>query len=99
VLHGVSCGFADKEIAYRLGIKAKSVQHYVGLAIRELGFSNRVDIARWIWFEPEVVMRQPAFVDLHLPGCKCPHPRCVKMAAFGSPVDSTGAPAAPDIAA
>lgn len=82
VLKLVSSGLSNKEIAFALELSLGTVKTYVQQLIDDSGFANRVQIARWAWFYPRLFEGATCDLLLHLPGCLCPHPRCVLMLAM-----------------
>ena len=47
VLRYIARGYAYKEIAYRLSISPKTVEHHVSSVLRKLQLSNRYELTRW----------------------------------------------------
>ena len=47
VLRYIARGYAYKEIALRLGISAKTVEHHVSSVLRKLQLSSRHELTRW----------------------------------------------------
>ena len=47
VLRFIARGYAYKEIAYRLSISPKTVEHHVSSVLRKLQLSNRYELTRW----------------------------------------------------
>lgn len=82
----VSEGHSDKEIGFRMGIAIGTVRRNVSDLLRGLTLANRVQLARWGWFYPNLFTGAPCDVLLHLAGCKCALPRCVLMAALSPPL-------------
>jgi DNA-binding CsgD family transcriptional regulator len=79
VLAHVACGLPNKEIAYFMYTTPRTIESYIAELLRGLGFSNRVQLARWAYFYPSVLFGAACEVNLHLPGCACSHPRCVEL--------------------
>jgi DNA-binding CsgD family transcriptional regulator len=79
VCERISDGFANKEIAFLLGLTENTVKNYVSDLLQNLPLRNRVEIARWVFFYPSVLVGNACELLLHLPGCACGHPRCVYM--------------------
>jgi non-specific serine/threonine protein kinase len=44
----VAKGFTNREIASRLGISHRTVDHHVASALQKLGFRNRARLASWL---------------------------------------------------
>ncbi len=83
VLRMLSCGRQNKEIAYALSVSESTVKGYISRLMRAGGFANRIELARWAMFHPELFHEgSAAEVELHLPGCPCDHPRCIEMRAI-----------------
>jgi DNA-binding CsgD family transcriptional regulator len=82
VLRLISCGQPNKEIAYSLSISLSTVKGYVAEFLG-LGFSNRVQVARWALLHPHVFATTHAIeIELHFPGCPCGQPRCEELRDF-----------------
>jgi DNA-binding CsgD family transcriptional regulator len=79
VLRLVANGLPNKEIAFHLGIGFETAKTYVADLIRELGLTNRVEVARWAILNPKAFEGEPTDLNLHLLGCPCSDPRCVRM--------------------
>ena len=47
MLRYIARGYAYKEIALRLGISAKTVEHHVSSVLRKLQLSSRHELTRW----------------------------------------------------
>lgn len=80
VLHLISCGFANKEIAHALETTTRTIESYIAEMLRGLGFANRVHLARWAYLYPLAAHGAACEINLHLhlPGCACPHPQCAE---------------------
>lgn len=57
VVQLVCCGFADKEIAFLLGVSSATVKAHMSRAIRDMGLYRRHQLVRFIFenglFDPE----------------------------------------------
>ncbi len=57
VVQLVCCGFADKEIAFLLGVSSATVKAHMSRAIRDMGLYRRHQLVRYIFenglFDPE----------------------------------------------
>ena len=48
----VSCGLSNKEIAAKLEISVRTVENHISHILDKKGFSNRVEIARYVFEQP-----------------------------------------------
>lgn len=57
VVQLVCCGFADKEIAFLLGVSSATVKAHMSRAIRDMGLYRRHQLVRYVFengmFDPE----------------------------------------------
>lgn len=77
VVQLVCCGFADKEIAFLLGVSSATVKAHMSRAIRDMGLYRRHQLVRYIFenglFDPE---RAEAEIARRRAGqATKPHPR------------------------
>ena len=76
VLHYLTHGCANKEIAARLGISESTVKEYVTTLLSGLGLGNRVRLSIWGTLNPDFVKGHASSAPIHSQACLCGAAHC-----------------------